>query len=167
MTTPFRAGLGALTAALVLAAPAVAAEPEQGTLDPFDSPMVEWTGEATGTAVQFAHFFYGAQLVDDCVAPLCDSFTLTVTEKDQKVEIGAEDSTGYTEMQIKDAAGNEIFWSEGQESGPTVFKKTKMAAGTYTVEVLTDDLLPGIDSGEYFAYAKMNDGIAKERPAAE
>lgn len=147
---------GAALTTVAFAGPANAATPETGTLK-VTEPTLEWTGESFGSAVQYAHFFYGEQLVDDCVAPNCDTFTLTLADKG-KLEIGAEDATGYTEMQIKDASGTEIFWSEGVESGPTVFKQSNVPAGTYTVEILTDALAPELDDGSYSGYAKLNDG---------
>lgn len=167
MTTPrlralaLSAGLASSLAAVL---PAHAATPEQGTLTKYE-PTVTWAGEATGSAVQFAHFFYGAQLVDDCAAPLCDSFTLKV-EDAGSLEIGAEDASGYTEVQVKDAEGNELFWSGGEDAVPTVFY-TDVEPGTYTVEVLTDALAPEVDDGSYTAYAKLNDGVAEPRPEAE
>jgi hypothetical protein len=167
MTTPrIRAGaIGAgLLSSLALALPAAAATPEQGKLTRFE-PSITWAGESTGSLVQYAHFFRGAQVVDECVAPLCDSFTLTV-EDAGFLEIGAEDASGYTEMQVKDAEGNELFWSEGEDGVPTVFA-TDAEPGTYTVEVLTDALAPEVDDSSYTAYAKLNDGIAEPRPATE
>lgn len=151
-TTRIAGLLGAALTTLALAAPVQAAEPSSGTVDS-QNTLVEFTGESTGTAVQYAHFFLGSQLVEDCVAPLCDSFTVTVGEDGKRLVISAEDN-GYTEMQIRDAAGNEVFYSTGEADGPTVFSKTNPKKGTvYTVEILTDALAPEVDDGSYFASA--------------
>lgn len=144
----------ALLGSAILAAPAGAATPESGKLT-HDQRKVEWTGEAMGSALQYAHFFYGGQIVDDCVAPVCDTFTLEVADPGY-VEISAEDESGYTEVQIKDAAGNEVFWSEGVEDGPTVFGTDVEGPTTFTVEVLTDAIAPAvIDDPSYTAFATV------------
>lgn len=162
--TVLRALVLATATAALLALPAQAATPEQGKLTIYE-PSITWTGEAMGSALQYANYFYGAQVVDDCEAPFCDVFTLTL-EQPGLLEIGAEDATGYTEMQVKDAKGNELFWSAGDADVPTVFT-TDAEAGTYTVEVLTDALAPEVNDASYTAYAKLNDGVAEPRPGTE
>lgn len=165
MTSATRVLTGALAALLLAASPAAAASPETGTIDQYDNQRVDWSGEAMGSVLQYGHFFNGGQIVDDCEAPLCDRFELTIADDKQRVEISAEDSTGYTEMQVKDPDGNEIFWDGGDDGMPTTFVATYLKAGTYTVEVLTDALAPGIDDASYVAYAEMNRGVPNERPA--
>ena len=143
----------ALLGGALLAAPAAAATPESGKLT-YDQRKVEWSGEATGTLVQFAHYFYGEQIVEDCVAPMCDAYTLEVGDPGY-LEISAEDN-GYTELQVLDAAGNEVFWSGGEADVPTVFQTDVEAPTTFTVEVLTDAIAPDvIDDPSYSAFATL------------
>jgi hypothetical protein len=168
MTAPTRVAglLGAALTTLAFAGPAQAAEPEKGEVSS-TTPTIEWTGEAMGTAVQYAHYFAGSQLVDDCAAPLCDSFTLTVGEDGKRLVISAEDN-GYTEMQIRDAAGNEVFYSTGEDAAATVFSKSNPKKGTvYTVEVLTDALAPEVDDASYFASATFTPNPPPAPPAEE
>ena len=157
----------ALTAAAAFAAAAapsaLAASPAEGTLT-LDGPPVEWTGEAMGSAVQYAHFFQGRQVVDECFAPICDSFTLTLADAGN-LQIDVEDPSGYTEVQIKDAEGNEVFWSEGVEDGPTTYVEYEAQPGTYTIEVLTDALVPApLDDPSYSAIAQF---FEDEEPVEE
>lgn len=168
MTSATRALVGALAALTMMGgAPALASEPASGSVDIY-KPTLSWTGTAAGSAINLAHFFWGEQIVDDCRSPYCDAFTLTVVDDKQKVEISAIDDEGYgyTEMQIKDASGSEIFWSEGDADVPTVYTNTKMPKGTYTIEILTDHLAPVIDPGEYTGSVKMNNGVAVTPPAS-
>lgn len=146
--------LPALATALVLAAPGFAATPEKGEIT-LEKPRVEWSGEAAGTVVQYAHYFRGEQIVDECIAPMCDSFTLTVGPGAESLVISAEDESGYTEMQVKDASGTEVFWSAGDDGVPTVYDVFEPAAGVYTVEVLTDALAPELDDPSYSAFAQV------------
>ena len=153
MTLHTRTFLLGILGASALAAPALAATPESGKLT-LEQREVAWSGEAMGTALQFANFFYGEQIVDDCVAPTCDVFTLTV-DAPGYVEIAAEDN-GYTEVQVKDAEGNEVFWSGGETDAATVFATEVEDKATFTVEVLTDALAPApADDPSYTAYATL------------
>lgn len=148
-----RTFLVGLLSSAALAGSATAATPESGKLT-LDQRKVEWTGEAMGTLVQYAHYFYGGQIVEDCVAPMCDAFTLEVGDPGY-LEISAEDN-GYTEMQVKDAAGTEVFWSGGEADAPTVFQTDVEAPTTFTIEVLTDAIAPEvIDDPSYSAFATL------------
>lgn len=162
--TSARLALTTLAATLVLAAPGLAATPDKGEIT-LEKPRVEWSGEAAGSAVQYAHYFWGEQIVDDCVAPMCDSFTLTVGPGAASLIISAEDESGYTEMQIKDASGTEIFWSAGEDGAPTVYEEIEPAGGVYTVEVLTDALAPELDDASYSAFAEVFAPV--EEPAGD
>jgi len=164
MTT--RTRLTALTAGALLAltGSAQAATPETGSVDIHDQPRIEWTGNAAGSAVNLAHFFLESQVVDDCEAPLCDAFTLTVGPDAKKLEVSAENSYGYVEMQVRDSSGAEVFYSVGDADQPTTWSKTKPKAGTYTVEVITSALARSVDDDAYFAFAQVNGGVATPRP---
>jgi hypothetical protein len=172
MTT--RTRVAALAGAVLLALPgaASAAEPAEGTLDLYDTPRVEWTGETYGGAINNINFFgelvNEGQTVDECAEPFCDTFTLTVPEGAKKLKVSAEDA-GYTEVQIKDAAGEVVFYSTGEAEGATVWTKSKPKAGTYTVEVITDAFDPEGITGdvEYVAFAEINDGVKTPRPEAQ
>jgi hypothetical protein len=167
MTT--RTRVAALAGALLLALPgaAQAAEPSEGAIDIYDTPEVSWTGNAGGSAINLAHFFLDQQVVDDCVQPFCDVFTLTVGPDAKKLEVGAENTYGYVEMQIRDEAGNEVFYSVGEADVPTVYKKSKPKPGVYTVEIITSAIAPSVDDDAYFAYANVNDGVKTPRPEAQ
>jgi hypothetical protein len=146
----------AVIAAGAFSPAASAATPAEGTLT-LDAPSLEWSGEAMGSVVQFAHFFQGEQIVDECYEQICDSFTVHV--KDPGVlTISAEDETGYTEMQIMNEAGEEIFWSGGEDAVPTVYTEVVDKPVTYTVEVLTDALAPApVDDPSYRGSATLTE----------
>lgn len=165
--TAARLLLTTLAATLVSAAPASAAEPASGEIT-LDKPRVEWSGEAAGSLVQFAHYFRGEQIVEDCVAPMCDSFTLTVGPGAESLIISAEDASGYTEMQIRDSSGAELFWSGGDDGVPTVYEEYDPAGGVYTVEILTDALAPGpVDDPSYSAFAEVFPPVEDGEPVVE
>lgn len=167
---PARSRRLALAAAvLAVAAPAASAHPlheapQTGEVT-IHEPFTQWTGEAAGSVVQLAHHLYEAQLVDECDSRFCDEFLLTVGPGAKKLEIGVEDPGGYTEVQIRDEAGNEVFFSTGDADVATVWRKKNPPAGKYLVEVLTDALAPApAGDASYEAYAKLDDGIATPLP---
>jgi hypothetical protein len=159
-----RRALTIAAAALAVGAPAAsAATPADGTLT-LDEPELRWSGEAMGSAIQYLHYFQGEQVIDDCAAPFCDTFTLTLADPGN-LEISVEDASGYTEVQIKDEEGNELFWSGGDDGVPTTYVEYEAEPGTYTVEVLTDALAPApLDDPSYSATAKY---FVDEEPPAE
>lgn len=159
-----RRALTLAAATLAVAAPAAsAATPAEGTLT-LENPELTWSGEAMGSAVQYLHYFQGEQVVDECYPTICDSFTLTLADPGN-LEISVSDPTGYTEVQIKDEEGNELFWSGGDDGTPTTYVEEDAEPGTYTIEVLTDALAPApLDDPSYEAVARY---FEDEEPPAE
>lgn len=162
--------------AALLAAAAVSAVADAHPLHPAPDagevtiyePRYAWTGEAAGSAVQLAHHLAEEQLVDECDPRFCDDFALTVGPGARKLEVTVEDAGGYTEVQVRDKDGKEVFFSTGTADAPTVWRTSRPVPGTYIVEVLTDALAPApAGDASYTATAELDDGIATPRPAED
>lgn len=138
--------------------------PDSGDVTIYD-PVQAWAGESTGSAVQLAHHLYEAQVYDECDPPFCDAFALKVGPGAKKLEIKVADPGGWTEVQIRDESGAEVFYSTGDADVPTVWRVKNPKAGTYMIEVLTDALAPApAGDPSYEAVAKLDDGVATPLP---
>ena len=129
----------AATLALTAAAPALAADPESGSVS-FAAPEVKWSGVSTGGFVTtFSQIFINAAGEQQpCAAPSCDTFTLEVKDSaDLNVEV--ESASTITYLQVEKPDGTVVYNDgievEGEEDDPVTKLKIKKApVGTYLVQ---------------------------------
>lgn len=133
-----------LATCALLALPAVAADPEAGTVSGA-TPTAEWTGEPTDPS---SAAYLAAQLAesaaDACAAPgsACDTFTLTVAPgggTTLTVTATAVSADDFVALSVTDPAGEESFTATDAQSETIVIENP--AEGDYTVQVLGSPFL--------------------------
>jgi hypothetical protein len=135
--------LAGLTVTLFAAVPALAAEPDKGTVS-LSAPTVTWKGTSTGGfATTFSEIFLNAGgEKTPCQAPSCDTFTLEVKEvADLNVQVSSEDVITYLQIEKPDGTYvyNDGIEVEGEEPDPvTKIKIKKAAVGTYLIGAATN-----------------------------
>lgn len=138
-----RKGIRLLCAASVaggaLATTAIAADPENGTVNDA-TPKVTWKGEVTGSTVALFGMAGASDSGDPgrapCEAPTCDTFTLQVA-KQADLSIGADVAGDgiLIGLRIKKPDGSSLFTLEEASKGkPVVVKFKKAAVGEYVVD---------------------------------
>lgn len=127
-----------LLLALVMALPALAAEPSAGTVSA-ESPKVTWAGEIVDALAAYTLALENGSAAEACATPLpvCDTFTLTVdaaaATKLTVTAVGATEDD-WPALSVTDPAGNETLVGESQQTQTIVLSNP--AKGDYTVRVL-------------------------------
>jgi hypothetical protein len=149
-------------ATFAVAVPALAATPDKGTVSKA-SPSITWEGTATGYGVVPANILVttaGEKPV--CEAPACDTFTLTVADKDDLTVTAAQRAhDNFTELHVVRPDGT-VDYVQSADSEPAKIKVKGAVPGDYTIEILTNESAE--QTGEYDADAKL--GTAAPKPAA-
>jgi hypothetical protein len=131
---------GAVLAGLT-AVPALAADPESGTVS-MSAPKVTWTGQSVnGGATTIPAVANGG--AEACVAPSCDTFALTVADTaDLTVIADAPDTGGFTMVQVVTPDGTKIYNSGAENETSTKVKVKKAPKGDYEVQIATNAINP-------------------------
>lgn len=141
----------AAAAALLLVPAAHAATPEQGEVGTAQ-PKVTWTGEAYGQPLNNG---IPDRSHDLCIAPFCDSFTLTVKEAGAlRLRLDAPGSAGFVEAFITYPDGTtENFAGNDADTFQEIIWK-KPALGTYLVDIWPNRIY-GLFEGDYYGEAEL------------
>ena len=133
---------GVLVASGALAATAVAAEPEAGTVSE-TAPKVTWTGEVTASwfpsRAVIAENAAGQDGRTPCESPTCDTFTLTVADS-KDLSIGADgpgEASDPDQVIIRIKKPDESYLTtigDASKGKPLVIKFKKAATGDYVVD---------------------------------
>lgn len=153
-----------LSLALVASAaavPALAATPDKGTVSKA-APTVKWEGTATGYGFVPANILITTAGEDPvCEAPACDTFALTVADKDDLTVTAAQRAhDNFTELHIVRPDGT-VAYVQSADSEPAKIKIKGAPAGDYKIEVMTNETAE--QSGEYDADALLG---SPAKPAA-
>jgi hypothetical protein len=143
------------------AVPAFAATPDKGTVSKA-APTVKWEGTATGYGFVPANILITTAGEDPvCEAPACDTFALTVADKDDLTVTAAQRAhDNFTELHIVRPDGT-VAYVQSADSEPAKIKIKGAAAGDYKIEIMTNESAE--QSGEYDADALLG---AAAKPAA-
>lgn len=158
----------ALAALTILAAPAWAAEPEEGTLHPDSTAPVEWDGNAAGASVG------GPGGEASCIDGVsCDVFTLHLSGspsdyagKQLKITITFSVPQDYDLYVHKDTLDGEVVFS-GENGGPpgtseeVVINPATSGAGAYVVHVLYGAAIP---ADQYHGSASLTSAATATPP---
>ena len=145
-------------AALAVAVPALAAEPESGEVSAA-SPAVQWKGKAAGYTFGTVGSLNGA--FPGCDAPYCDEFTLGVKDKADLVVAAATDNgDAFTSLEIEEPDGTIHYNGGSGGTTKTAIKLKQAKPGTYLVRTMTNN--PPARGDEYSASATL----AVPRPPA-
>ena len=164
--------LTSLLLVLAVAIPAIAAEPESGSVSGA-APETAWVGGMDGdptTGLLLAGFADNGGTMGYCeeadVAAVCDVYTLTVTDPGTKLSVTAtaDDDIGTMAVEILPPAGGPepvYVYDFAVSATATVENPT---AGEYTINVLGAPNFP-LDVVTYTASAKL-EGAAAPQPSA-
>ena len=146
--------VGASVALVVAAVPAVASDPESGTVSA-SSPSVTWSGNATGYGVVPTNILITTAGQDPACPPqACDTFDLTVADSaDLTVTAAQRAADNFTELHVVMPDGT-VQYVQSAEAKPATIKVKKAPKGEYTIEVLTNEA--AFQAGEYDASATLN-----------
>ena len=155
---------GATVALTVFAVPALAAEPESGSVSNA-APTFEWTGESNGYGYYPVHSITGE---GECAPPLCDSVELEVVDSANltlTVDNNAANGPGTDVVQVDVVKPDgEKMLTGGTDGKPTVVKIKNAPKGTYTIEVTTNEQQQ--NDGSYKGVAVLGTGTAPAPPPA-
>jgi len=129
-----------LLAATALAAPALAADPESGTLSK-SSPQVKWSGSTTnGGATTIPAVANGG--AEACVSPSCDTFALKIADAggNLKIKADAPDTGGFLMVQLVKPDGSKIYAGGAEAETSTTVALKNAPAGDYKVEIAANSL---------------------------
>jgi hypothetical protein len=141
----------AVAAATTIAVPAAtAATPATGQVSAADT-TVSWTGEAYGQPFKFGPDF---QTHANCIAPFCDTFTLTVADAGVvRVNLGAPGSAGYVDILVTHPDGTTEFL-EGTETETAREILLEDASGDYAFDIWPNEIY-GVYDGNVRGSAEL------------
>jgi hypothetical protein len=143
------AALAALTS---LAAPAAqAATPASGEVTAA-APLTSWSGEAYGQPFKLGSDF---QTHDLCIAPFCDTYTLTVKDPGAlRITMIAPGSASYVDVLVTKPDGTTEFLegADGEVAHEIIYKNA--AIGPYTFDIWPNEIIGAYD-GQYNGDAEL------------
>jgi hypothetical protein len=141
----------AALAALTFAVPAAASTPAEGEVSAAQ-PKTSWSGEAYGQPFKFGPSF---QTHDLCIAPFCDTYTLTVADPGAlQVFLNAPGSAGYVDVLVtKPDGATEFLEGVETEVSHTIVYRTAQT-GAYTFDIWPNEIY-GVYDGRVTGAAEL------------
>lgn len=152
-------------AAIATAVPALAAEPESGTISNA-SPRVDWKGETINGGLTTLPAVVNGGTVAGCVAPSCETFALTLADAgDLTVTASSPNDRKFVMVEIVKPDGSTIYNGGTETESSTTVKIKKAATGDYEVRIANNAL--EIEPYEAFAHLPIVAAAAPAEPAPQ
>jgi hypothetical protein len=140
-----------IAATTVLVPVASAAEPAHGEVSAADT-TVAWTGEAYGQPLKLGEELQTHEL---CIAPFCDSFTLSVKDPGRlRVDMVAPGSAGYVDVLVTRPDGSTEFITGSETEVAHRIDIDDAATGDYLFDIWPNELY-GVYDGRVRGSAEL------------
>ena len=152
-------------AAIATAVPALAVEPESGTISNA-SPRVDWKGETINGGATTLPAVVNGGTVAGCIAPTCETFALTLADAgDLTVTASSPNDRKFVMVEIVKPDGSTIYNGGTETESSTTVKIKKAATGAYEVRIANNAL--EIEPYDAFAHLPIVAAAAPAEPATQ